>query len=51
MPNACKGKSTEKKEKPKRLGGVFVKKSGFMRIEEACFDTEGKKKGERVRRK
>lgn len=26
MPNACKGKSTEKKEKPKRLGGVFVKK-------------------------
>ena len=29
----------------------FCKKSGFMRIEEACFDTEGKKKGERVRRK
>ena len=26
MPNACRGKGREKKEKPKRLGGVFVKK-------------------------
>ena len=49
-PNACKGKSTEKKRKAKKVGRSFCKKSGFMRIEEAFFDTEGKKKGERVKR-
>ena len=45
------GQKYGKKRKAKKVGRSFCKKSGFMRIEEACFDTEGKKKGERVKRK
>ena len=45
------GQKYGKKRKAKKVGRSFCKKSGFMRIEEAFFDTEGKKKGERVRRK
>ena len=45
------GQKYGKKRKAKKVGRRFCKKSGFMRIEEAFFDTEGKKKGERVKRK
>jgi ribosomal protein L18 len=45
------GQKYGKKRKAKKVGRSFCKKSGFMRIEEVCFDTEGKKKGERVKRK
>ena len=45
------GQKYGKKRKAKKVGRSFCKKSGFMRIEEVCFDTEGRKKGERVKRK
>ena len=44
------GQKYRKKRKAKKVGRSFCKKVDFMRIEEACFDTEGKKKGKRVRR-
>jgi hypothetical protein len=44
------GQKYGKKRKAKKVGRSFCEKSGFMRIEEACFDTEGKKKGKKERR-
>jgi len=44
------GQKYGKKRKAQKVGRSFCKRSRFMRIEESCFDTEEKKKGERVRR-